>query len=166
MDYNIKKVYVCLAEDVYPFFESTGLELEHTVNVYFPYLFSEQKFTVDFSPFVDKYSKYDEMIQLQHTLFNKELATKTMGLTSMNLVIYTKQSFIFPSEIFFRLLQTTKDIPLIKLNPGKKQENIYRIFSPKISENGNKVPLLKKKRITKIINNCKKENILIKFKFE
>ena len=160
MDYNVKKIYVCLAEDVYPYFESSGLELEHTANVYFPYLFSEKKFTVDFSPFVDKYSKYDEMIQLQHTLFNKELATKTMGLTSMNLVIYTKQSFIFPSEIFFRLLQTTKDIPLIKLNPGKKQENIYRIFSPKMSENGNKVPLLKKRRILKIMNTCKKENTL------
>ena len=160
MDYNIKKIYVCLAEDVYPYFESTGLEIEHTANIYFPYLFSEQKFKLDGSSFVDKYSKYDKMIGIQHKLFNKEMATKHMGLTSMNLVIYTKQSFIFPSEIFFRLLQTTKDIPLIKLNPGKKQENIYRIFSPKISENGNKVPLLKKKRITKIINSCKKENTL------
>jgi hypothetical protein len=151
MDYNIKKIFVCLAEDVYPFLLSKGLEIEHNANVYFPYLFSEQKFNLDqFIPFVDKYSKYDEMIQLQHRLFNKELATKQMGLTSMNLVLYTKQSFIFPSEIFFRLLQTTKDIPLIKLNPGKKQENIYRIFSPKMSENGNKVPLLKKKRIIKI----------------
>ena len=160
MNYNTKKIYICLAEDVYPYLESTGLELEHTVNVYFPYLFSEKKFKLDDSKFVDKYLKYDEMIDFHHKIFNPEFATKQMGVSSINLVIYTKQSFIFPSEIFFRLLQSTQDIPLIKLNPGKKQENIYRIFSSKMSENGNKVPLLKKKRITKIINTCKKENTL------
>ncbi len=145
MNYNARKIYVCLAENVYPYLESKGLELEHTVNVYFPYLFSENKFKIEPSTFVDKYLKYDEMIDFHHSIFNQELATKQMGVSSINLVIYTKQSFIFPSEIFFRLLQSTKEIPLIKLNPGKKQENIYRIYSPKISENGNKVPLLKKK---------------------
>ena len=160
MNYNAKKIFVCLAEDVYPYLETSGLELEHTINIYFPYLFSEKKFKLDSSKFVDKYLKYDEMIDFHHKIFNPEIATKQMGVSSINLVIYTKQSFIFPSEIFFRLLQSTKDIPLIKLNPGKKQENIYRIFSPKLSENGNKVPLLKKKRITKIINTCKKENTL------
>jgi beta-1,4-mannosyl-glycoprotein beta-1,4-N-acetylglucosaminyltransferase len=160
MNYNTKKIYICLAEDVYPYLESTGLELEHTINVYFPYLFSEKKFKLDSSTFVDKYLKYDEMIKFQHDIFNPELATKDMGITYLNLVIYTKQSFIFPTEVFFRLLQSSKEIPLIKLNPGKKQENIYRIFSPKISENGNKVPLLKKKRIIKIMNTCKKENTL------
>ena len=160
MNYNAKKIYICLAEDVYPYLESNGLELEHTINVYFPYLFSEQIFKLDQSKFVDKYIKYDEMIDFHYKIFNPELATKQMGISSINLVIYTKQSFIFPSEIFFRLLQSTQDIPLIKLNPGKKQENIYRIYSPKISENGNKVPFLKKKRIIKIMNTCKKENTL------
>jgi chemotaxis protein histidine kinase CheA len=160
MNYNARKIYVCLAEDVYPYLESSGLELEHTINVYFPYLFSEKKFKLDSGKFVDKYLKYDEMIEFHHKIFDSELATKQMGVSSINLVIYTKQSFIFPSEIFFRLLQSTNDIPLIKLNPGKKQENIYRIFSPKMSDNGNKVPLLKKKRILKIMNTCKKENTL------
>jgi hypothetical protein len=162
MNYNPKKIYVCLAEDVFPYLQSKGLELEHTINIYFPYLFSKNQnseIKLD-EVFTDKYLKYDEMIKFQHDIFNPELATKDMGITYLNLVIYTKQSFIFPSEIFFRLFHSTKDIPLIKLNPGKKQENIYRLFAPKTSENGHKVPLLKKKRIIKIINSCKKENTI------
>jgi hypothetical protein len=41
-----------------------------------------------------------------------------------------------------------------------EDKNIYRIFSPKISETGHKVPLLNKRRIVKIMNTCKKENTL------
>ena len=61
MNYKPTKIFVCLAEDVYPYLESKGLELEHTVNVYFPYLFAQSERNGEFnldSRFVDKYTKY------------------------------------------------------------------------------------------------------------
>jgi hypothetical protein len=102
------------------------------------------------------------MVEFHHSIYNehKSLHTKYKGIHSIYFVLYTKEPFKFPIDIFFKLIQSTKEYPYIKLNPGKKQENIYRLFAPKISENGHKVPLLKKKRIIKIINSCKKENTI------
>ena len=79
MNYNARKIYVCLAEDVYPYLKSVGLELEHTINVYFPYLFSEQTFKIEPTTYKsDKYLKYDELIDFHHRIFDPELATKQM----------------------------------------------------------------------------------------
>ena len=154
-------IYVCIADRVYHYVDKKGLDIEHVVNVYYPYLYSEKKFNMDVIEEGDtKYEKYNKMIHFQQVKYNKELSSKQKGVTSIYLVIYTKQKFLFPIDIFFKLMQSTLEYPFIKLNPGRKQENIYRIYSPKISENGNKVPYFKKNRINKIINTFKKPNTL------
>ena len=155
-------IYVCLANNVYKNIKHKELELDHTINVYFPYLFSEKNIELkdEMENSDAKYEKYNNMIHFHHSKYNSDISTKQKGIVSIYFVIYTKQSFLFPLDIFFKLVQSTLTYPFIKLNPGKKQENLYRLYSPKMSENGNKVPLFKKNKINKIINVCKKHNTL------
>ena len=56
--------------------------------------------------------------------------------------IHPNDSFNLPLDVIFKLIHADKNIPLIKFNPGKKQENIYKLYSNKISINGRKIPYL------------------------
>ena len=50
-------------------------------------------------------------------------------------------------------------IPLIKYNPGKKMENIYRLYCDKV-DNDKKIPFLNKSQILKSIKNLGKPNTI------
>ena len=45
-------------------------------------------------------------------------------------------------DTIFKYIHATKDIPFIKYNPGFRRENIYRLYSEKISTSGKKIPFL------------------------
>ena len=56
----------------------------------------------------------------------------------------------FPLEIIFKLIHATPSHPFIKLNRGKRRENIYRLYAPEISRDGKKIPKLSKSTILKL----------------
>ena len=49
-----------------------------------------------------------------------------------------------PLDIIFKIIHSTKDIQLIKYNPGMKKENIYRLYTgdKNINIKGEKIPLI------------------------
>lgn len=152
------RVYVCLATDVFEYVKEKSLEVNQTLNVYFPYLCSQGKLK-ELNPDIDNSSKYDNynnLIEFHHNIYKK--ADINQGITSIFFVLYTLQPFKFPIEIFFKLIQTRLEYPFIKLNGTKKQDNIYRLYCDKYSENGNKIPFLKKKTILKYGNEQKTPN--------
>ena len=61
-----------------------------------------------------------------------------------------------PLEVIFKLIHATLEIPLIKYNPAKKQENVYRLFADKVSKDGRKIPYLPKARIFELMRNVGK----------
>ena len=64
----------------------------------------------------------------------------------------------------FKILNSDQNIPLIKYNPGKKLENIYRFYTDKIATNGKKIPYLKKSKIInlmKVLGKNKEVSIFI-----
>ena len=155
-----ERVYVCLAEHVIEYVNQKGLEVKQTINVYFPYLCSEGKLK-ELNPYEDtseKYNEYNKLIDFHHKIFKK--SDVNQGITSIFFVLYTLQSFKFPVDIFFKLIQTRLEYPFIKLNGTKKQDNIYRLYCDKYSENGNKIPFLKKKTILKYGNEQKTPNCI------
>ena len=152
------RVFVCLATDVFDFVKGRGLEVNQTLNVYFPYICSQGKLK-ELDPAIDnssKYVNYNNLIDFHHKIYKK--ADINQGISSIFFVLYTLQPFKFPVEIFFKLIQTRIDYPFIKLNGTKKQDNIYRLYCDKYSENGNKIPILKKKTILKYGNEQKTPN--------
>jgi hypothetical protein len=153
-------VYVCFAKDVYKYSLKLGLEMTKVFNVYYPYLFKEGK--LEPSLFVNKekysYEDYNRMIDFHHSIYKPEMIV-TEGITSIYFVMYTLQPFSFPLDIFFKLFQSTRENPYIKLNGLKTNENIYRLYCNQRSESGYKLPYLKKKTILKYAHDINKNSI-------
>ena len=165
LDYTeIDKIYVCFAKNVLAYSEKQKLIIDNVFNIYYPYLFQEKIFTNTqlVNEYFDEYREYNNIIDLQHTIFNnsKDLHTTEKGLHSLYFVLYTKQPFVFPIDIFFKLLQSSADYPYIKLNQGRKQENIFRLYAPYISLNGNKAPYFDKTKLNRFKNIIKKIEVI------
>ena len=165
LDYpGAEVIYVCLSENTYPTFIKKKLEMERVVNVYYPYLFENSVFSLSDIPNEshDEYIDYNEIIDFHHAKYREreDLRVEEKGIISLYFVLYTKQYFDFPLEIFFKLVQSTMKYPYIKLNPGRKQENIYRLYCPNVSLKGNKSPLFDKNRLNKYKNIIKKNEFV------
>jgi hypothetical protein len=151
------KVYVCFSDDVYEYSKQEGLEISNVFNVYYPYLFShmykDAKKEVPVS-----YDDYNKVIDFHHRIYSPD-SILSDGITSLYFVMYTLQPFQFPLDIFFKLFQSTHKYPYIKLNGVKTNENIYRFYCNQYSENGHKLPYLRKRTILKYARVINKNSI-------
>ena len=64
--------------------------------------------------------------------------------------------FLVQLEIIFKIIHATEKNPFIKYNPSSRQENIYRLYTDKISTDGRKIPYLKKTTIFKLMKTIAK----------
>ena len=166
LDYPfIENIFVCFADDIIDYNRKNNLVVENIFNVYYPYLFQDKLFEKEQLIRVDDYTDYNtynKMIDFHHSIYEEHtsLRTKNKGIYSIYFVLYTKEPFKFPIDIFFKLIQSTKEYPYIKLNPGKKQENIYRLYAPFVSLNGNKAPYYDKSRLLRLKNIIKKNEVI------
>ncbi len=160
-------IYVCFADEVYLYSKELGLEMSKVFNVYYPYLFKEDKLNPSqFNPQEKiSYEEYNRVIDFHNSIYQPE-AIVSEGITSLYFVIYTLQPFSFPLDIFFKLYESSLHTPYIKLNGMKTNENIYRLFCNQTSENGYKIPLLKKKTILKYAHDINKNSISYLFYYE
>ena len=63
-----------------------------------------------------------------------------------------------PIESIFKQINSDMNFPLIKFNPSIKKENIYRLYSNKLSTKGQKIPYLNKAMIFKLIKGIGRES--------
>ena len=94
----------------------------------------------------------------------------------MEFTMHPKYSVKLPLEILFKLIHSDENMPLIKYNPGRERENIYRLFTNNvIATNGKNIPYLytengnKKGKIIKIsrvLAKRKRVGFYIEFPFE
>lgn len=150
-------IYVCFSEDVNRYSKKEGLELSKVFNVYYPYLFKEGRFE-PLNGVKTDYREYNRMIDFHHRVYNPQFILSE-GISSIYFVMYTLQPFSFPLDIFFKLFPSSKQNPYIKLNGHKTHENIYRLYCNQQSENGFKIPLLKKKTILRYAHDINKNSI-------
>jgi hypothetical protein len=145
---------------VYNFSKKKGLELSKVFNVYYPYLFKEDR--IDPARFNKEeksvYTDYNEIMDYHHSIYNPD-AIVSEGVTSLFFVMYTLQPFQFPLDIFFKLFHSTHRYPYIKMNGIKTNENMYRLYCNQMSENGYKIPFLKKRTILKYAHEINKNSI-------
>jgi hypothetical protein len=153
-------VYVCFASDVYEFSKKKGLEMANVFNVYYPYLFKEDKLQPSLFTKQKKtdYKEYNDIMNFHHSIYKPDMILSE-GVTSLYFVMYTLQPFQFPLDIFFKLFHSSLQFPYVKLNGTKKNENMYRLYCNQISENGYKIPLLKKKTILRYSHEVNKNSI-------
>jgi rRNA processing protein Gar1 len=98
-------------------------------------------------------------IDLFYNLYNgrtKEMPYSNKGIKNLELTIYPPFEFSLPLDIVFKLIHATEHVPLIKYNPSKRMEKIYRLYANKLATNGKNIPYLNKNVIFKLMKDIGK----------
>ena len=139
---------------------SQVINIENTLNIYFPELLQSNILTQKnvilhndplMKTLFKKYDKYNQLIDLHYSFYQEyqkqNIEKYKVKISSLQFVYYTKDNFIFPQEIFFKKIHSSKQLPFIKYNPGFKMENIYRLYTPNKDIYGKKIPYISKKKM-------------------
>ena len=156
-------IYLSLAEDVLNYARENDLSENTTLKIYFPFLYKKNIISIDnlndekqtlnsetMAMINDKFIKNINNVSLFYDIYNnrkESLNFTDVGIKSINMTIRQSSEFNLPLDIVFKLIHATQDIPLIKMNLSKKRENIYRLYTDKITTNGKKIPYLDKNNI-------------------
>lgn len=168
---NIKSniIYLCQAEDVLNYAINNNINEKNIIKMYYPYLYDNEilnKAELNNSKplllkkskdYIDKnFIKNIENVELFHKIYNKrttDIDYIKKGIKYISFNIIPLYNFILPLEVIFKIIHADKNIPLIKYNPSKRMEKIYKLYCDKLATNGKKIPYLSKGTIFKIIKN-------------
>ena len=175
-------IFLCLAEDVLSYANENNLSENSTIKIYYPYLYGKdivsreqlrdkkQTLLGDSKALLTKvFERNSENINLFYDIYDnrtEELKFTDVGIKSIIFTIHPAYAFNLPLDIVFKLIHATQDIPLIKMNLSKRQENIYRLYADKIATNGKKIPYLDKGTIfkwDKVIGKTKSVAVYIEY---
>ena len=73
------------------------------------------------------------------------------GIRGVELMIHPETPYNQSLDAVFKLIHCSDSIPYIKHNPGKKRDNIYKLFISGVSRSGRKIPYLPKADIFRLI---------------
>ena len=167
-----KNIYLCLAGDVLEFASENSISEETTVKTYYPFLFSKDILSLDDlqnerenllendkKTINDKTADLFKTIDMFYDVYNlktTDLKYVSRGIKYIKAIIKPEFDINIPLEIIFKIIHATENSPLIKYNPSTRQENIYRLYTDKISTDGRKIPYLKKAIIFKLMKTIAK----------
>jgi hypothetical protein len=156
-------IYYCLIERVLDYATTNGIDDAYMINLYYPLLekegiLSRDEFVAKKQDLIAKTKQlfdsniiklYKSIDMLYDVYYSRtgELPYTKRGITEFNIVLHPEFKTILPLDLIFKNIHATKLIPFIKYNPGSKFENIYRLYSEKMSKSGKKIPYLKKPAI-------------------
>jgi hypothetical protein len=194
-DLCLNNIFFCLATEVLEHTNKHTKMIDFDVlSLYFPLLVSIDKITsldilnnkkqilidAEHKTLDKAFVKYNEQVDMFYDIYNNGLINPldylydTPGITAISIIVHPVYEIKFPLEILFKLIHSTRTIPLIKYNPGMKRENIYRLFADNIATNGKKIPFLytynnNKKaliiKLSKILSHPKRVSFLINATF-
>jgi hypothetical protein len=160
-------IYLCLAQDVLSYIDNKDISEQTTLKIYYPFLYNKNINSLEDlernrDKLVSENKKYnnEKVIQSFNTinmfyevydLRKNELNYVNRGIKFIKAVMKPDFNVKIPLEIIFKIIHATETNPLIKYNPSSRQENIYRLYTDKISTDGRKIPFLKKPSIFKLI---------------
>jgi hypothetical protein len=98
----------------------------------------------------ENFKSKNEFLFFLETIHSNSSALKyeNRGVKSMNINIHSTINSNISLETIFKLFNSSELYPFIKYNPGKKLENLYRLYCDKITNN-KKIPILSKTLILK-----------------
>lgn len=189
MDFPIiysNTIYACHAKEVLEYSRGNSISEISTVNIYYPYLTTEEISSLE--EYESKKPKLDAETQTMLdneswkvntnniNLFydidaNKTTDSDTLesGIRKLSVIIEPEYTYNLPLDVVFKLLHADEGNPLIKYNPGKRQEKIYRLYADKVATTGKKIPFLSKGTIFKLIKNIgksKEVSVYVEYSFE
>ena len=178
-------IFISLANDVFEYAIKNQIPEDYISQLYFPLLYiqdiktqsdllantqvllDETKNTIDPNVW-----KLYETIDMFYDIYNQrttELPYENTGINSFKILIKNDFKNILPFDLIFKNIHVSKDIPFIKYNPGFRRENIYRLYSEKLSKQGKKIPFLSIPEILKLSKDTSKSSqisIFLKYYYE
>jgi hypothetical protein len=160
-------IFLCLAKDVVTYAIKSEISEETTIKIYYPFLYNK-----NINDLNDLNSAREKLIENDKKIINEKSVNvfntidmfydvyklrKTnmnydkKGIKFIKAVVKPEFDINIPLEVLFKIIHATELNPLIKYNPSVKQENVYRLFTDKISTDGRKIPYLKKAAIFKLM---------------
>ena len=170
-------IFICTAEEVINHFNGdASISTTNILSIYFPQLYLSKNIQSKEALLERKIALYDETdallnegfqnynerVDLFYDIFYKRISNlpyenNTPGILKLEFTLHPTYKIRFPLEVIFKLINSDKNIPLIKYNPGNRKENIYRLFTNnQVATNGKSIPYLfttnnnKKGKIIKI----------------
>ena len=136
-EYNLSSnvIYLSLVQDIFNYCHTNKLNEEYFIKVYFDYLRNEQIFNSkqlndNVSNLLKKeknkstYEKYSKQIDLFYDIYHsntKPINYLENGINNVSLYLLMNNNTSLPLDSIFKILHTSKTIPLIKFNPGEKK---------------------------------------------
>ena len=182
-EYNLvnNTLFICFFDDVLNYTKqlSGNLDEDITIKLYFPIIASKKLTTQELfikqkdeyinrtkqhiasGLFVSKNTFTDTLYSVSNNkLTYPDLEYTLNGIKDINLNMHTNINLSLSLESLFKLINTNLEIPLIKYNPGRKNENIYRLFTNKKTKTNVKIPYLSKELIIKYSKLIGKNNTI------
>ena len=168
-------IFACHVEDVLNYSKAINLDENLTIDIYFPYLTElnieslveyegekEQLKIETLNLISDKnWLQNINNVKLFYNINGIDLnLINKQGINRASILINPEYFYHLPLDLLFKLMNATKDSPLIKYNPGKNRENIYRLYAEKKSSSGKKFPYLKKSKILSLVKTLAKNQQL------
>ena len=165
-------IFLVLNSDVYDDIElNEYLTSNYITKIYFPFMYRQNIFNKD-EYTLNKEKMLSENKKLLNDYFYKKMESIDLfynlnpnldidniskikytnkGISYINFLIHQNSDINIPVENIFKLFNSTQDIPLIRYNAGFKKEDLLRLYSEAILDDGNKIPFLSKNTIFKIM---------------
>jgi len=160
-------IYLCLAEDVLVHTELQDISQPMTLKIYYPFLYNKNVNSLEDlvkvrEKLIENNKKFNnektvnsfDTIDMFYDVYNlrkTDLNYIKKGIKFIRAIMKPEFNVKIPLEIIFKIVHATETNPLVKYNPSSRQENIYRLYTDKISTDGRKIPYLKKASIFKLI---------------
>ena len=168
-----KTIYVCNANDVLKKYRTDGLLTDlnqnSIINLYFPLLKDQQIYNLDLlyekrdelkQSFIDnRLSLLVKQMSISDGLYRKYNNTFLMeknrvkllehGITRFHFEIRSEYSNRIPLDNIFKQIHANEQLIMVKYNPDYRKESMYRLYTDKLSDNGQSIPHLKKSDIFK-----------------
>ena len=116
-------------------YKNSSQYTEKGLSLYFPFL--DKPNTLN-----DKYLKYNELIDTHYNLHMEYKIDKSIDheyrMKDIHFTYNVKKDFLFPQEMFFKKIHSTKTMPLIQFKEYPNSEAVYRLYAPYKDMNGRK----------------------------
>jgi len=120
-----------------------------TLMLHKPKLFDADKRIIN-----EKFMRQTANIKLLYDIYERRTVEHNYidnGIRGVEFMIHPETPYNQSLDAIFKLIHCSESIPYIKHNPGKKRDNIYKLFISGISRSGRKIPYLPKGDIFRLI---------------
>jgi hypothetical protein len=131
-----------------------------TLTLHKPTLFESDKRILN-----EKFMRQTANIKLLYDIYERRTTEHNYldnGIRGVEFMIHPETPYNQSLDTIFKLIHCSDNIPYIKHNPGKKHDNIYKLFISGVSRSGRKIPYLPKGDIfRRIKTTARKKSVAI-----